>query len=86
MQNGTILVTSDGEMQVALNSTPIRITVDFSDEGILTPCNPHYFDTLTWEINKNILTVRWQVAGIREILYHAWFYWSELNDNDSDDK
>jgi hypothetical protein len=79
MQHGELIIMGTDTAQFALNGVPIKISVEFSDEGeIIVPCNPHFHDTLTWSIHNNILIVRWQVNGIREIKWKAWFYWNDV--------
>jgi hypothetical protein len=79
MISGELIVMGSNQAQIELSGTPVRINVSFSDGGdIIVPCNPHYNDSLTWHINGNILTVNWQVSGIRAITWNAWFYWAEL--------
>ena len=79
MQRGELIVSGTGQAQFELTGYPIKINVYYSDSGeIIVPCNPHYHDKLTWKIVGNILTISWEVAGIREIEYKTWFYWAEV--------
>ena len=79
MKSGELIVSGIGQAQFELDLPPIRISVYFNDAGeIIVPCNPHYHDKLDWAINGSILTVKWEVAGIREIKYKAYSYWNEV--------
>jgi hypothetical protein len=79
MQSGELIVINVGEAQIELDGLPIKMIVGFSDRGdIIVPCNPHHFDKLDWEVNHNILIIKWQVNGIREVKWDVWFYLSEL--------
>lgn len=79
MQSGELIVTGTHNAQIKLNSQPVRLTVSFSDNGeIFTPCDPGYNDKLDWTISNRILSIRWQVFGIRAVIWSAWFYWSEI--------
>ena len=80
MITGNLIVMGTNQVQVELGSKPIRLEVSFSDSGdIIVPCNPHYSDKLDWTISNGILTINWQVSGVREIKWNVWQYWSELN-------
>jgi hypothetical protein len=78
MLSGEMIVMGTKEAHIELTSKPIRLNVEFSDTGIIIPCDPSP-DILEFSVQNNILTIRWQVSGIREIQYKAWFYWSEIN-------
>jgi hypothetical protein len=79
MMSGELIVTGNNSIQFQLAGKPIRIAIDFADSNsTLVPCNPQSNDTLDWTINGNILTISWQVSGIREIKWQAWMYWNEL--------
>jgi hypothetical protein len=79
MQDGELIVMGTNEAKIKLHNIPIKLDVDYSDSGeIFSPCDPHLNDTLTWEISQNILTIRWQVSGVRAIRWKAAFLWSEV--------
>lgn len=79
MQSGQLIVTNLGEAKIQLNGVPVQMNVTFTDGGeIFIPCDPHLNDKLDWVINKDILTIKWNVSGIREIKWNIWFYWSEI--------
>ena len=79
MQSGGLIVSGSDEIIIELNNKPIRVNVEFTDQINYTPCNPHYYDQLKWNIHNNQLTVNWTVAGIREIKWSVWFYWTEIS-------
>jgi hypothetical protein len=79
MQSGELIVSATGEAQIQLNGVPVRMDVIFSDQGdIIAPCNPHYNDTLDWQINGSILTIKWQVFGIRAVQWNVSFSWADV--------
>jgi len=79
MVSGELIVIGNGTAQIQLTGQPIRMSVYFDDEGeIIVPCNPHYHDTLDWVINGSILTINYQVSGIRAIKWNVGFYWKEI--------
>ena len=79
MQKGELIIMGSDSAQFELNGSPIKISVEFSDQGeIITPCNPHYHDTLNWTLHNGLLNITWNVSGIREIQFKAWFYWNEI--------
>ena len=80
MLSGELIVMGTDLVQIELAHRPVKVDVAFSDRGnIFVPCNPHYNDQLDWTVSNSILTIKWNVSGIREIQWKIWFYWSEVN-------
>jgi hypothetical protein len=79
MASGELIVTGNGAAQIQLIGQPVRMNVYFDDEGeIIVPCNPHYYDKLDWTISGNVLTINYQVYGVRAIKWDVGFYWKEI--------
>jgi hypothetical protein len=80
MQSGELFVTGKDEAIIALNGFPRKVRVDFKGEPVVTPCNPHHHDKLEWEVHRShhhhggfILIIKWEVTGVREIEWTAWY-------------
>lgn len=80
MQHGDLVVS--GKDKVSLNvgkRIPQEVIVKFQSPLTITPCNPHHFDDLEWELIEHHdhhhnfthfeLEIRWKVTGIRVILW-----------------
>lgn len=52
-QNGELMVTGEGEIDIELKSLPKRIKLHFKESCTLVPCNPNHFDELEWEITSD---------------------------------
>lgn len=79
MQSGEIIVTGNDEVEIPLRTFPSYVKVAFKDHCVVVPCNPQNFDELEWEATKHhhkdhyVLNIKWNVTGVREIVWTVYF-------------
>lgn len=79
MQSGELIVIGSGEITIKLRECPSGIKCRFRHEHHIIPCNPQHSDSLEYEVRVSrkhegyVLVIRWEVSGVREILWRTHY-------------
>jgi hypothetical protein len=89
MQSGELLVTGKDSVDIELRDHPDEVEVKFIDDIVIVPCDHHHHDNLQWEVRRlhrtgrqvtkhhrkhfYVLTITWQVTGVRKICWEACY-------------
>lgn len=80
MQKGELTVSGTNSVEIRLHAFPSEVKVEFNDEIIPVPCNPHHVDHLEYDVHTSThhhkgfkLIIRWSVADTREITWKALY-------------
>ena len=79
-QKGELVVTGKNSIRIPLDGFPKSIKVYFKNVSEIVPCNPNDVDFVECDIHTSnstrsgyILLIKWNVSGVREIVYEATF-------------
>jgi hypothetical protein len=79
MQQGELTVTGHDHVEIPLRGLPSKVEAHFKDHDVAVPCNPHHRDFLECEVHSSntnlggfVLKIRWEVTGVREIVWHVY--------------
>ena len=79
MQSGELIVIGKDQVVILLHGMPDGIKCRFRHEHHIVPCNPHHVDSLEYEVRANhhckgyVLVIKWNVSGVREIIWHVHY-------------
>ena len=79
MQSGELVVSGKDKIHIPLDGFPSKVDVDFVDECVIVPCDPHHHvDSLEFEVHVSnthhhgfVLVISWHVSGVREVKWTA---------------
>lgn len=80
MQKGELIVSGKDKIKIDLHGFPREVKVEFSDQCVIVPCNPHHHDFVEFEVHSSqsnrggfVLVISWDVTGVREIKWAAYY-------------